>query len=173
MFLRNSFQVIPRKKIENKSYFHTTGNSCKDTLSCRNYPGILPAGGDASWLLLSSMVSLLSGGTLQPENTNSCILKVTGQVWESQKRIGIKINLSYHQCSSPWLSLNWSNDSGSVLTNPIGKDGVGGWLIFIMTPSLERWPAKANKASSPHEVRLTLLETNLIFQCLIYNLLYF
>ena len=40
----------------------------------------LPADGEASWSLLSSLVSLLSGGTGQRENTNSCILKVTGQV---------------------------------------------------------------------------------------------
>ena len=45
----------------------------------------LPADGEASWLLLPSLVSLLSGNTVQPENTYSCILKVTGQVWESQK----------------------------------------------------------------------------------------
>ena len=40
----------------------------------------LPADGEASWLLLPSLVSLLSGGTVQPENTHSRILKVTGQV---------------------------------------------------------------------------------------------
>ena len=40
----------------------------------------LPADGEASWLLLPSSVSLLSGGTVQPENTYSSILKVTGQV---------------------------------------------------------------------------------------------
>ena len=45
----------------------------------------LPADGEASWLLLSSSVSLLSGGIVQPENTYSSILKVTDQVWESQK----------------------------------------------------------------------------------------
>ena len=40
----------------------------------------LPADGEASWLLLSSSVSLLSGGTVQSGNTYSCILKVTGQI---------------------------------------------------------------------------------------------
>ena len=39
-----------------------------------------PADGEASWLLLSSSASLLSGGTVQPENTYSSILKATGQV---------------------------------------------------------------------------------------------
>ena len=43
-------------------------------------PTFLPADGEASWSLLSSLVSLLSGGTVQPENTHSRILKVTGQV---------------------------------------------------------------------------------------------
>ena len=43
-------------------------------------PVFLPADGEASRSLLPSSVSLLSGGTVQPENTYSCILKVTGQV---------------------------------------------------------------------------------------------
>ena len=43
-------------------------------------PVILPADGEASWSLLPGSVSLLSGGTMQPENTYSSILKVTGQV---------------------------------------------------------------------------------------------
>ena len=41
---------------------------------------ILPADGEDSWSLFPSSVSLLSGGTVQPENTYSHILKVTGQV---------------------------------------------------------------------------------------------
>ena len=40
----------------------------------------LPAGGEASWLLLPSLASLVSGSTVQPENTYSSILKVTGHV---------------------------------------------------------------------------------------------
>ena len=40
----------------------------------------LPADGEASRLLLPSSISLLSGGTVQPENTYFHILKVTGQV---------------------------------------------------------------------------------------------
>ena len=40
----------------------------------------LPADGEASWMLLPSLVSLLSGTTVQPENTYSCMLKVTDQV---------------------------------------------------------------------------------------------
>ena len=40
----------------------------------------LPADGEASWLLLPSSVSLISGSTVQPENNYSLILKVTGQL---------------------------------------------------------------------------------------------
>ena len=40
----------------------------------------LTADGEASWLLLPISVSLLSGSTVQPGNTYSSILKVTGQV---------------------------------------------------------------------------------------------
>ena len=43
-------------------------------------PVFLPPDGEASWLLLLSLVSLLSRSTVQPENTDFCILKVTGQV---------------------------------------------------------------------------------------------
>ena len=38
----------------------------------------LSADGEASWSLLPSLVSLLSGGKVQPENTYSSILKATG-----------------------------------------------------------------------------------------------
>ena len=43
-------------------------------------PVFLPPDGIASWSVLPSPVSLLSGGTVQPENTYSRILKLTGQV---------------------------------------------------------------------------------------------
>ena len=35
-----------------------------------------------------------------------------------------------------------------------------------MIPSLEGWPTKAKEAPSPHEVRLTQLDTNPVFLCL-------
>ena len=69
-------------------------------------PVFVPADGEASWSLLSSSISLLSGSTVQPENTYFRILKVTSQVWESQKRISINTNHSYRQRSSPYASLN-------------------------------------------------------------------
>ena len=40
----------------------------------------LPSDGEDSWLLLPISVSLLSGSTVQPENTYFRLLKVTGQV---------------------------------------------------------------------------------------------
>ena len=49
-------------------------------------PVFLSADGESSWSLLPSSVSLLSGGTVQPENTYFCILKLTVQIWESQKK---------------------------------------------------------------------------------------
>ena len=38
--------------------------------------------------------------------------------------------------------------------------------IFIVTPSLEGWPAKAKETPPPHEVRLAPLDTNSVFQSL-------
>ena len=40
----------------------------------------LPADGEASWSLLSSSVSLLSGSKVKAENSYSHILKVAGEV---------------------------------------------------------------------------------------------
>ena len=85
-------------------------------------PVFLPADGEASWSLLPSSVSLLSGGTVQPENTYSCILKVTGQVWENQKRI-ISVYLP-----KP-VSTDLTKKLDSVLTNPMQKDGVQSWSM--------------------------------------------
>ena len=53
--------------------------------STKTIPVFLHADGEASWSLLPSSVFLLSGGTVQSENTYSCILKVTCKVWESPK----------------------------------------------------------------------------------------
>ena len=38
--------------------------------------------------------------------------------------------------------------------------------VFIVIPSREVWPTKSKEATSPHEVRLTPLDTNPAFQCL-------
>ena len=84
----------------------------------------LPADGVASWALPPSLVSLLSGGTVQPENTYSCILKVTGQVWESQKRISITLITATTSVHLPKpVSPDLTIKPDSVLTSPIGKWG--------------------------------------------------
>ena len=46
----------------------------------------LCADGEASWLPLPSSVSVLSSSIVQPENTYSYTLKVTGLAWENQKK---------------------------------------------------------------------------------------
>ena len=38
--------------------------------------------------------------------------------------------------------------------------------IFIVIPSLEGWPTKAKGAPPPHEVRMSPLDTNPVFQSL-------
>ena len=38
--------------------------------------------------------------------------------------------------------------------------------IFIVITSLEGWPTKAKETPSSHEVRLTLVDTNPVFQSL-------
>ena len=48
-------------------------------------PVFLSADGEASWSLLPSSVSLLSGGTVQPENTYFRIFKVTGRFEKAKK----------------------------------------------------------------------------------------
>ena len=64
----------------------------------KSTPVLLPADGEVFWLLLPSLVSLLSDSTVQPENTYYCILKVTGQVWESQKTIRIRVWIIFLKC---------------------------------------------------------------------------
>ena len=88
-------------------------------------PVFLPADGEASWLLLPILVSLLSGCTVQPENTYSCIPKVTGQIWQSQKRISITLITAPSSVYLPEpVSTDLEIKLDSVLTNSTGKDGV-------------------------------------------------
>ena len=133
-------------------------------------PVFLPADGEASWSLLPSSVSLLSGGTVQPENTYSRILKVTGQVWKSQKRISINTNHSYQRRSSPYASLSWSKNEVRFSFKQSSREIWGAKLVGVKHLShnafLEEQPTKAKEAPSPHELRLTSLDTNPVFQCL-------
>ena len=116
-------------------HVHTTGNSCRDALPCMNMSTkttlvFLPAGETSSSLLPIS-ISLLSGGTVLPDNTYSSILKVTGQFWESQKWISINANYSYHQRSSPYASLNWSNNKARFSFNQPNRKRWGAKLVDV------------------------------------------
>ena len=69
------------------------------------------------------MFGLLSGSTVQAESTYFCFLKVIGHVSENQKRKIINtVTTSVHLFKSASTDLTIKSDS--VLTNPIGKDGV-------------------------------------------------
>ena len=91
----------------------------------------LPVVGEASWLLLQSSIYLLSGGAVQPENSYSYMLKVTGQVWESQKRISVNNDYRYHQHSSPEASLNWSSSKVSFSFNQPNRKRWGVKLVDV------------------------------------------
>ena len=113
---------------------HSTDNSCRDTHPCqygtKTIPVFLPADGVVSWLLLSSSVLSLPGGRVQPENTYSCILKATGQVWESQKGKAstlITATTSIHLLKPASTDLAIKSHLG--ITNPIGKDEV--WCCLM------------------------------------------
>ena len=114
---------------------YTTGNSCRDALPCAKHgtkttPVFLPADGEASWSLLPSSVCLVSGGTVQPESTYSRILKVKGQVRESQKRISITLITATTSVHLPKpVSIDLTIKPDSVLTKPIGNDGVRSWSM--------------------------------------------
>ena len=113
---------------------HTTGRACRDIFHEQHDTKTTPL----FYLLIKKLLgcyfqirsSYYYGGTVQPKNTYFCILTVTGGARENQKRIKININHSYHQCLSPSVSLNWSKDSDSVLTNLIGKDEVRDWSMY-------------------------------------------
>ena len=98
-------------------------------------PVFLSADGEASWSLLPSLVSLLSGGTVQPENIYSRILKVTSQVWESQKRISITLITTTTSVHLPKpVSTDLTIKPDSVLTYPTGKDGYEAGRCKTSTP---------------------------------------
>ena len=84
MTLTENLSVVTNDTQRPQKYPHHQKYLCGHT-SMREHgtettPLFLLADGEASWLLLPSSLSLLSGGTVQPESTYSSILKVTGQV---------------------------------------------------------------------------------------------
>ena len=105
--------------------FHICEHGTKTT------PVFLPADGEASWSLVPSSVSLLSGSTVQPENTYSCILSQGDRSGlRKPKKDKHQTNHSYHQRSSPKpVSTDLTINPDSVLTNLTGNDGVRSWLM--------------------------------------------
>ena len=85
----------------------------------------LPANREPSWLLLPSLVSLLSGSTVQSGNTYSCILKVQVR-FEKAKKASTLITATTNVHLPKPVSTDLTIKSDSVLTNPIWKDGVHG-----------------------------------------------
>ena len=69
---------------------------------------------------------------MRPEKIYSCFLKVTCQIWESQKKINIKTTHNYHQCylTKP-ISTDLTKKSDSVLTNPNSEGGCAAFKFFI------------------------------------------
>ena len=108
-------------------------------------PVFLLADREASYLLLPSLASLLSGGKLKPENTYSCILYPRGDrpgLRKHKKRISIKTNHNYHQRSPPYASFIINQPNRKKMRQRGGVQGAGWckkniYLIrwFIVTPS--------------------------------------
>ena len=52
--------------------------------------------------------------------------------WESQKRININTNHSHRQCSSPWASVNWSNNKIWFSFRQPNRKRLGGRLVDVI-----------------------------------------
>ena len=116
-------------------------------------------------LLLPSLFSLLSGGSMQLENTHSCNLEAIDEASESQKRINIDNSHSYHQRVHLLKSLSQSQQSyrkrwGTSLVDLIKHLP---YKYIFMTTSLKTWPTNSKEETSAHTVRLTLPYTNPAF----------
>ena len=70
------------------------------------------------WLPLPTSTSLVSRSTFQTKNTYSCILKVTGQVWKSQKGL-----------ASTFQSCFWLISLPSKIQD-VRKSGYQTWLFW-------------------------------------------
>ena len=117
-----TLEISTPPEIAVETHFHAR-NGTKTTLV------FLSADGETSWLLFPKSISLLSGGTLQPKNTYSCILKVTSWVWETQKRQASTLITTTISVYLPKpVSTDLTIKPGSILTNPIRKAVVKDWL---------------------------------------------
>ena len=120
-------EISPQLEIAVGTHFHAW-HGTKTTPVC--LPVYLD--GEACCLLLPSLVSFLSSNTVRAGNTYSCILKVTGQVWQNKKRISIKTNHSYHQHSSSGVNLNWSTSKIWFTFNQPNREKWGASLVNVI-----------------------------------------
>ena len=115
---------------------HTNENSYRDALLCVNMAPKL------RWYFYLMMEKPLGcylqvrspdyqAAQCNQKNTYSCILKVAGQASESQKRGSINTCYSYHQRSSPWASLNWSNNKARSNFNQPNRKKWGAKLVDL------------------------------------------
>ena len=88
----------------------------------------LPADGEASRLLLPSLVSLQSGGTVQPENTYSQGGRSGLRKPKKDKHQHLITAATSIHIPKP-VSTDLAIKSDSILTNPIGKNGVQSWSM--------------------------------------------
>ena len=137
---------------------HTTGNICRDTLPYANMALKLPQyfyllmekPPGCYFQVWSSYYQAVQCNQKTPISDYMWLVPMLILLWlfrpdlspwgywpqgdrsglKSQRRISINTNHSYHQCSSPKASLNWSAiKPDSVLTKSIGKDGVRSWIL--------------------------------------------
>ena len=86
------------------------------------------ADGEASWSLPPSSVSLLSSGTVQPENRKYLQGDRSGLRKPKKKGLVSTLITAITSVHLPKpFSTNLTITSDSVLTNPIGKEGLGNW----------------------------------------------
>ena len=95
-------------------------------------PVVLSADREVSWLLLALLVYLLSGGTVQTENSYSCIPAGDRSALIKPKSISINTNHSYHQRSFPYASLSRSNKKIRFSFNQSNKKRWGVWLVNLI-----------------------------------------
>ena len=118
---------------------HTTGNSCRDALQCKNMVLKLP---QYFYLLMEKPLGCYLQAWppyYQVAECNQRTPILVSSWWQfrsdkAKKRISINTNHSYHQRSLPKPVSTDLTKPYSVLTNPIGKDGVWSWSIQYIYP---------------------------------------
>ena len=115
---------------------HTTGNSCMDALPCANVALKLPR---YFYLLMEKLLdhysqvrSLYYQAAQCNQETPIPVSSRCGQVWESQKRISINTNHSFHLRSPPRASHNWSKNKVRFSFNQPNRKRWGAKLIDVV-----------------------------------------